>query len=150
MGYDLRNLREADLSAANLRRAHLGDAILDSATLVETDLTDADLTGCRVCGISAWELKLSKRTKQQNLVITDGIAWPQITADDIEVAQPSERSRHKTKLADRLIPLSYTSTGCSVGIKPRHDAIDPRQRGGSARGAKRGRARARTGWKITQ
>ena len=39
--------------------------------LLDTDLTGADLTGCRIYGVSAWDLKL-ERTKQQNLVITRG------------------------------------------------------------------------------
>jgi hypothetical protein len=52
---------------------------------VETDLTDADLTGCRIYGVSAWNLRL-ERTKQENLVITREDE-PEITVDDIEVAQ---------------------------------------------------------------
>ena len=52
---------------------------------MDTDLTGADLTGCRIYGASAWRLTL-ERTKQQNLVITDG-EEPEITVDNIEVAQ---------------------------------------------------------------
>jgi hypothetical protein len=52
---------------------------------VDTDLAGADLTGCRIHGISAWDLKL-EGAKQQNLVITK---WdePAITVDNLEVAQ---------------------------------------------------------------
>jgi hypothetical protein len=53
---------------------------------VETDFTGADLTGCHVYGISAWGLKLSEGTKQQNLVVTPSNE-SEITTDDIEVAQ---------------------------------------------------------------
>jgi hypothetical protein len=52
---------------------------------VHTDLTGADLTGCRIYGISAWDLKL-EGANQQNLVITPYGA-PTVTVDNIEVAQ---------------------------------------------------------------
>jgi hypothetical protein len=42
----------------------------------------ANLTGCRVYGVSAWGLKLTKRTKQQNLVITPS-QEPKVTVDNI-------------------------------------------------------------------
>jgi hypothetical protein len=45
----------------------------------------ADLTGCRVYGVSTWDPKL-EGAKQQNLVITRENE-PEITVDDIEVAQ---------------------------------------------------------------
>jgi hypothetical protein len=70
-----------DLSEADLRGANLMHALL-----VEADLRNADLTGCRIFGISAWKLKLGPDTKQQDLVITD-VDEPEITVDDIEVAQ---------------------------------------------------------------
>ncbi len=54
--------------------------------MVQTDLTNANLSGCHIFGVSAWGLKLSEGTKQQNLVIT-APGEPEITADNIEVAQ---------------------------------------------------------------
>jgi len=86
-GVDLsgENLSGADLSGVNLSGANLSGADLQTATLVSTDLTGADLTGCRIHGVSAWGLKL-EGTKQQNLVITR-VGDPEITVDDIEVAQ---------------------------------------------------------------
>ena len=63
----------------------LGGADLSTATLVDTDLAGADLTGSRVHGVSAWGLQL-EGTKQQNLVVTREDE-PEITVDDIEVAQ---------------------------------------------------------------
>ena len=85
------NLIEANLNGANLMEAtligaNLGGATLRGAQLVETNLVDATLTGCRVYGISAWNVKLSKDTKQQDLVITDR-GEPDVTVDNIEVAQ---------------------------------------------------------------
>jgi hypothetical protein len=97
------NLSRARLNGVNLRRAsltgaNLNGANLRSATLVDTDLTDADLTGCRIYGVSAWGLKL-KGTKQQNLVIT-GENEPEITVDNIEVAQFIYLLLHNEKIRD--------------------------------------------------
>jgi hypothetical protein len=75
------DLREADLSGANLSGVDLA-----YASLVKVDITNADLTGCRVYGASAWNVKLSGGTRQQDLVITDENE-PEITVDNIEVAQ---------------------------------------------------------------
>jgi len=80
------DLYGADLYRAHLYRAHLNKADLSGADLSGADLTGATLTGCRVYGVSAWNLKLSKDTKQQDLVITDG-GEPDVTVDNIEVAQ---------------------------------------------------------------
>jgi hypothetical protein len=79
-------LRGAALNGANLSRAKLRGAYLLFANLAEVDLTATDLTGCHVYGISVWGSKIDKDTKQQNLVITKE-AEPEVTVDDIEVAQ---------------------------------------------------------------
>ena len=97
------DLREADFMEADLWRADLSGANLSggrlvTASLVDTDLTGADLTGCRVYGVSAWRLKL-KRAKQRNLVITD-VNEPEITVDNIEVAQFVYLLLHNEKIRD--------------------------------------------------
>jgi hypothetical protein len=61
------------------------------------DLTGADLTGCRIYGVSAWNLKL-EGAKQQNLVITQD--EPKITVDNIEVAQFIYLLLHNEKIRD--------------------------------------------------
>ena len=102
------NLSRADLTRAdlvqasflrvNLRGANLRGASLSAAALVDTDLTDADLTSCRIYGVSAWRLKL-EGAKQQNLVITPG-GEPEITVDNIEVAQFIYLLLHNPKIRD--------------------------------------------------
>jgi hypothetical protein len=102
------NLREANLSKAhlggaylieaNLLAANLYRADLRAATVVGTDFSAADLTGCRVYGISTWDLKLEE-TKQQNLVITKENE-PEITVDNIEVAQFIYLMLHNQKIRD--------------------------------------------------
>jgi uncharacterized protein YjbI with pentapeptide repeats len=99
---DLRgaNLRGARLTRADLRAADLREANLGMAILVNTDLAGTDLTGCRVYGISAWDLKL-ERTTQHNLVITD-TDEPTVTVDNIEVAQFVYLMLHNQKIRDLI------------------------------------------------
>lgn len=86
------------LLRADLDDADLSGADLSGATLVEADLTRADLTGCRIYGVSAWSLKL-ENAKQQNLVITNE-REPEVTVDNIEVAQFMNLLLHNRKLRD--------------------------------------------------
>ena len=92
------HLVQADLRAAVLSCAKLTSANLRTATLVDTDLTGADITGSRIHGVSAWRLKL-EGAKQQNLVITEDHE-PQITVDNIEVAQFIYLLLHNQKIRD--------------------------------------------------
>jgi uncharacterized protein YjbI with pentapeptide repeats len=95
------NLVEVMLTAAHLNDAHLLDANLIRATLVETDLTDADITGCKIYGVSAWKVKFSQNTKQQNLVITSP-GEPEVTIDNIEVAQFVYLLLHNEQIRDAI------------------------------------------------
>jgi hypothetical protein len=92
-------LSGAFLSGANLGGANLGGADLAYASLVEADITNADLTGCRIYGVSAWGLKLSDQTRQQNLIITRENE-SEITIDNIEVAQFVYLLLHNQKIRD--------------------------------------------------
>jgi hypothetical protein len=67
--------------------------------LVETNLVDATLSDCRIYGVSVWNAKLSKGTKQQDLVITDEDE-PEVTVDNIEVAQFVYLLLHNEKIRD--------------------------------------------------
>jgi uncharacterized protein YjbI with pentapeptide repeats len=87
-----------NLFLANLGGANLSGANLKIATLVNTDLTGADLTGCHIHGVSAWGLKL-EGTKQKDLVITLADE-PEITVDNIEVAQFVYLLLHNEKIRD--------------------------------------------------
>jgi Pentapeptide repeats (8 copies) len=79
------NLSKTKLIRANLNGANLLEADLRLASLVGATCTNAILRGCRIYGISAWELRL-KGAWQQDLIITDD-GKPEITVDDLEVAQ---------------------------------------------------------------
>jgi uncharacterized protein YjbI with pentapeptide repeats len=80
------NLMAAVLSLADLTGADLTGARLVAAQLIETNLVDATLTNCIIYGISAWNVKPNKHTKQHGLVITPHNE-PKITVDDLKVAQ---------------------------------------------------------------
>jgi hypothetical protein len=101
-GFYKANLYVADLTGADFRRADLGGANLEEAklmgadlsgadlayaSLVEADITNADLTGCRVYGVSAWGPKINDETRQRNLILTKTRGEPEITVDNIDVAQ---------------------------------------------------------------
>ena len=92
------NLRQANLSSANLMRANLSGVNLAGAAFIETNAEDAVLTGCRVYGVSAWNMKL-EGTKQNDLVITRHDE-PKVTVDNIEVAQFVYLLLHNEKIRD--------------------------------------------------
>jgi uncharacterized protein YjbI with pentapeptide repeats len=80
------NLREADFSEANLTGVNLDGSNLSHTVLVQSNLKNAKLNNCRIYGISAWDIKSNKSTQQQDLIITpDG--RPEITVDNLEIAQ---------------------------------------------------------------
>ncbi len=97
MGADLQkanltkaNLAGADLSGANLAGAVLRDACLTGTNLEGANLVGADIEGCQldgaqVYGVAAWDLKGCPESSN-DLVVTPTTA-PQITSDDIRVAQ---------------------------------------------------------------
>ena len=100
-GADLSNadLREVNLNGSDLSGASLNQANLSRAMLVEANLVNSVLTGCRVYGICAWKVKLSEGTEQQNLVIT-AHDEPEVTVDNIEVAQFVYLLLHNAKIRD--------------------------------------------------
>ena len=79
------NLREVDLTKANLYEADLHGANLQRALLVQTNFEGANLTGCKIYGISVWNVNLIG-AQQSDLVITPADE-PRITVDNLEVAQ---------------------------------------------------------------
>ncbi len=108
------DLTSADLSGANLTRAdltratlsgtvlidgNLTEATLERATMVETVLDGSTMSGCRVYGVAAWGLDLTKVEDQGNLVITPA-GEAAITVDNLEVAQFIYLMLHNRKIRD--------------------------------------------------
>ena len=89
-------LCRADLTAANLYGTDLMDADLAGAQLIHTklplarllrtNLRGATLSDCWVHGASVWRVQVDAHTVQTKIIITD-LLEPQITVDDLEVAQ---------------------------------------------------------------
>jgi hypothetical protein len=92
------NLIEEALSRAELTGADLTGARLERAVLVRTRLANADLTGCCIYGMSAWDVDLEGAT-QKDLIITQD-HQPEITVDNLEVAQFTYLLLHNKKLRD--------------------------------------------------
>jgi hypothetical protein len=78
------NLSGANLSEANLSEANLTAANLERAILIGTRCDKAIFAGCRIHGLSAWDLRLAD-AQQTNLIITQ--TGNEVTVDSIEVAQ---------------------------------------------------------------
>ena len=103
-GADLQDadLSGADLGAADLKRAllirtNLSGADLSATRLLRTNLIGATLTDCRIYGASAWDVVLTTETKQHGLIITHP-EDPEVTVDDLEVAQFVYLLLHNEKL----------------------------------------------------
>jgi uncharacterized protein YjbI with pentapeptide repeats len=79
------NLSETNMRETDLSRANLNGADLTMTNCIRTDFEGATLTGCRIYGISSWDIR-SDGAIQQDLCITpDGQA--QVTVDNLKVAQ---------------------------------------------------------------
>lgn len=99
------NLERADFSGADLIGADFSGALLIGTIFEGSDLTNANLTGatltgasflrtimqgsilnnCNIYGVSVWDLQ-GEIKEQKDLIITEP-HHPQVTVDDIEVAQ---------------------------------------------------------------
>jgi hypothetical protein len=105
------HLRQSQFSEAHLARttlieANLTEALFDGATiseadmrraiLVRTDFRRARLHGCRVYGVSAWDLKL-EGASQTDLRIGE-LRADRIAVDDLEVAQFIHLLLHSPKI----------------------------------------------------
>lgn len=106
------NLRMVNLSGANLYNAILDSADLMASVLFETNLTKSSLNGCRIYGISAWNLKLDGAI-QKDFIITQPFE-PEITVDYLEVAQFIYLIQRDRKVRD-IINTMRTKTVLILG-----------------------------------
>jgi len=87
------------LGGTHLEAADLREADLTGALLLGTDLRFAHLSNCCVYGVSAWGVKL-ETTIQESLLITPKTSKPEITVDNIAVAQFIYLLLHNEKIRD--------------------------------------------------
>jgi Pentapeptide repeats (8 copies) len=90
------NFCRTDLYETILRQARLDGANLQGTQLAKTDFSGAYLTGCRIYGLSAWDIKVDQKTVQKDLVIVyekparteeQGIQLGRVIVDDLRLAQ---------------------------------------------------------------
>lgn len=79
-------LLSAHCGVSDLTGCDLRDADLSSAHFIKTKLGDADLTGARIYGANCWDVEISHKTIQRDLIVTQ-LKDPTISVDDIRVAQ---------------------------------------------------------------
>lgn len=79
-------LASSNLSFAILEWANLQNADLSLSILVETNLNNANISNSIIYGISAWDIECEGLT-QKDLVISPFEEYPEITVDNLEVAQ---------------------------------------------------------------
>jgi uncharacterized protein YjbI with pentapeptide repeats len=89
-------MQETNLSSADLTGANLTRVDLTKARLIGTSFCDAVLAGCRIYGVSTWDLQLDG-AKQTNLYITPR-HQSEISVDDLEVAQFIYLMLHNEKI----------------------------------------------------
>ena len=104
------NLYNADLIRSNLTGADLTGANLSLADLVETNFSGATMTGCRIYGVSAWNLTM-ENTVQKDLVISNETE-PAVTVDNLEVGQFIYLMLNNTKIRDVINTI--TSKGVLI------------------------------------
>ena len=97
----------ADLSDSDLSNTDLRAADLKLSKLVGTNFSNSDLSHSTIYGVSTWDLNLIE-TKQEDLVITPEDE-PEITVDNIEVAQFIYLILNNTKIRDLIDTISSKS-----------------------------------------
>src|SRR5262245_45839629 len=92
------DLRGVYLTGMDLTGMDLHEANLEGTRLVRTKFERANLTVCKICGISAWSINLT-RARQADLVITPADE-PVITVDNLDVAQFIYLLLHNDKIRE--------------------------------------------------
>ncbi len=110
------NLRGSELIATNLSGANLSAANLSGASLVSTVLNAANLKGCRIYGLSVWDVQLAG-TIQTDLIISSSDA-PTIAVDDLGVGHFIHlllSNRNIRKVIDTITSQVVLILGCFTG-----------------------------------
>lgn len=79
------NLGDANLSGSDLRDANLCGASLINTSLVKTKIDNANISNSKIYGVNVWDL--DGEFKEQKELIISQVGKPEITVDNIKVAQ---------------------------------------------------------------
>ena len=110
------NLFAADLSGANLSRANL-----ERASLVGTILEQTTLTGCKIYGLSVGDIQGTPKD-QSGLIIT-AAELPEVTVDDLEVAQFVALLLNREKLRNVLQTITSKAVLILGRFPPERKAV---------------------------
>jgi uncharacterized protein YjbI with pentapeptide repeats len=122
-GADLTRARlyGANLTWANLAGADLRGANLETVRSVHTQIKEANLTGCKVYGISAWNINLTG-ARQADLVITPAHE-PMVTVDNLEVAQFIYLLLHNEKIREVIDTITSKAVLILGRFTPERKAV---------------------------
>jgi hypothetical protein len=81
------NFCRTDLYETNFKNAFLARANLQGVQMVRTNLVGADLRGCKVYGLSAWDLKLDEPAVKQQLIVRYRPSYARRPNQDDEVVE---------------------------------------------------------------
>jgi uncharacterized protein YjbI with pentapeptide repeats len=115
------NLSRANLSGANLSEANLSRANLERASLVGTILEQTTLTGCKIYGLSVWDIHGTPKD-QSGLIIT-AAELPEVTVDDLEVAQFVSLLLNREKLRNVLHTITSKAVLILGRFTPERKAV---------------------------
>jgi uncharacterized protein YjbI with pentapeptide repeats len=79
------NLSRANLDAADLTEANISNALLSGTHFVGTKVSHANISNSKIYGVNVWDLK--GEFKEQNQLVISQEGAPEITVDNIKVAQ---------------------------------------------------------------
>jgi uncharacterized protein YjbI with pentapeptide repeats len=96
------NLSEANLTRADIRNANLRGAVLEGANLTGAKLQQTDLCGCRIYGLSAWDIELDDNESLRCDLIVTPQGQPEAKVDSIELAQFVYLLQTQPKIRDVL------------------------------------------------
>ncbi|MFN0175021.1 MAG: pentapeptide repeat-containing protein [Saprospiraceae bacterium] len=115
------NLIAVSFSHANLSFANLSDSILSGALLVNTDLSNAKIERAQIYGISVWDIK-TEGLIQKDLILT-GLGEPEITVDDLEVAQFIYLLLNNQKIRDVIETITSKAVLILGRFTPERNAV---------------------------
>ena len=90
--------------------------------MIGTNLENANLSGCRIYGISAWNVRVNQETKQSDLIITQ-TNEATVKVDDIQVAQFIYLLLNNPKIRDVINSVTSKAVLILGRFSPKRKAV---------------------------